>query len=144
MTWDDIRTIQRELNLTLPSGYVDTICSYPFPSDLWLEMVLINDARLVVSKNQAWRITSVGNEAWNTDHFVIGDDGGESCYYINTRLEDSPVFTISLEDSSFELIEESPSLNEFVLKNLRDYEISVEKERQRMLHRTNKRWWQFW
>ena len=144
MTWDDMREIQRELNVTLPKCYVETMCSYPFPPDTWLEEVLLDDAKWVVETNREWRNTGWANEIWKDHHFVIGHDGGECCYYIDTRQDDSPVFTISLEDSDFELIEKAPSLRDFVDQNLRDYEAGLAEKRERELRKASKRWWQFW
>lgn len=144
MNSTDIREIQRELGIALPRSYVETVCPYPFPQDYWLEEILFGDAKSIIEINRDWRNTCWRTEHWKDFHFVIGHDGGECCYYIDLRLDDSPVYTISLEDGEFSLIEEATTLRDFVAQSLLDHEAALAEERQRQARRGSRSWWQFW
>jgi hypothetical protein len=104
-------------------------------------MWLMDDPEALLAENRRLRSGSLVR-AWVPEHFVIGHDGGEEIYVLDTGTEPYPVLVLSLE--SGELDTHSGSFDEFI-EELADAYQEIEEDERRMNEAyRNKKWWQFW
>jgi hypothetical protein len=132
MTDSDLQRIERELSLKLPADYRSLMLSYPFPPDSFTaeNMLPDNAARLLESAG--------GRDNLPPRSFIIGNDGGEEIYFIDTSRQQSPVFVFDLETG--EIKEYAPTLEAYIQK-CRDTDAQILRDEEAM---AKKKWWQFW
>ena len=112
MTTAELQTIESELGMRLPADYRDLVLSYGFPADSSLAgYAMPNRFADILEMNRAMR-AHPWSSAWKQDYFLIGHDGGEGHFFIDTLRERSPVFEISIEDGG--IVEFSVDLPSFV------------------------------
>jgi hypothetical protein len=98
MTADDLDHIERTLGIVLPAEYRQTMMAYPFPADssaaeLWMP----NDVGRVLALNEDYRRGTHGLTSWAQHLFLVGDDGGEEAFVLDTSTPPYPVVVYELE-----------------------------------------------
>jgi hypothetical protein len=138
LTSTDLEGLQSALGVRLPQEYVGALLEYPLPRDPHsTDMWLLDDPAELRELNDGWR--KMGRPA---ELIVIGGDGGEESYVLDTRTGPYPVLVYALEAD--ELMPYASSFQEF-LERQHDEFRNIELDRQRMADAyANKRWWQFW
>lgn len=93
MTTDDIRQIEIAIDAALPAFYTATMLTYPFPKDSFSdEFLLMNDLEVLLRENsRSTKYPGIGKA------FLIGGDGGEEVYFIDTASRLSQVFVYDME-----------------------------------------------
>src|SRR5215217_5426572 len=93
MTESDLSLIERELEVRLPRDYRRVLSDYPFSYDLGTsDSILYDNAQGLINQNRAYRAGFAGLPKWPQHYYFIGDDGAASCYLLDLRREQSPVF----------------------------------------------------
>jgi len=143
MTTGDLDEIERTLGIVLPAEYRATMMAYPFPAEssaaeLWMP----DDARRVVELNQDYRRAPRGQTSWPRHLFLVGDDGGEEAFVLDTSTPPYPVAVYELE--SGRLRPHAADFLAFVQRLWGDLaEIEADERALAEAYR-NKKWWQFW
>lgn len=134
MTPAEIESIERELGIRLPGDYRTMALAYPFPEDSALaDYAMVDRSADLLARNRAMR-AHPWSPAWKREYFVIGHDGGECWFFIDTSRPQSPVFEVSIEDRG--VIEHSPGLADFVARYQKiDADAAAEPAR------TSASWW---
>lgn len=138
MTPAELAHLERQLALALPEEYRRALLDYPLPRDPHsTELWLLDSPVELRQLNEGWR--QGGQPA---ELVVIGGDGGEECYVLDTRASPYPVLAYSIETNGMEPF--AASFHDFLERQRQDFE-RIELDRQRMTEAyRNKRWWQFW
>ena len=138
MTPNELQSLQSALGLKLPDEYRQALLEYPLPRDLHsTEMWLLDNLTELRDLNDGWR--KMGRPPALV---VIGEDGGEESYVLDTRTPPYPVLAYSYETDDVEPY--ASSFQEFLERQRREFR-DIELDRQRMAEAyANKRWWQFW
>jgi hypothetical protein len=112
MTATELDAIERELGIRLPADYRDVMLSYAFQPDSSLSSyALPNHVAHILEMNRAMR-ADPWSPNWKREYFVIGGDGGECHFFLDSSCERSPVFEISIEDGG--IAEHSANLSAFI------------------------------
>jgi hypothetical protein len=130
--------LERYLGVTLPYEYRAALLDYPLPRDPHsTEMWLCDEAAELRELNRNWR---AGGQP---PHLVlIGGDGGEESYILDTSAARSPVLAYSYETGT--MAGYAGSFSEFLERQHTEYE-AIEEDRRGMAEAyAKKRWWQFW
>ena len=138
MTPDELQSLEAALALKLPEEYGRALVEYPLPRDAHsTEMWLLDKLTELRELNDGWR--KMGRPPGLV---VIGGDGGEESYVLETRTPPYPVLSYSYERNDVEPY--ASSFQEFVQRQRREFR-DIELDRQRMAQAyANRRWWQFW
>lgn len=138
MSPDELQSLESSLGLNLPEPYRRALLQYPLPRDPnSTEMWLLESLAQVRELNQGWR-----KRGRPPGMVVIGDDGGEEPYVLDTRAPPYPVLAYSYETDDLEPY--AGSFEEFVERQRQEFQ-AIELDRQHMAEAyANKRWWQFW
>ena len=143
MTQHDVDRIQRVLGVSLPDAYCATMLAYPFPpehqaAELWMP----DDVDIVLELNRAIRQLPLANQPWPTHLVIIGDDGGEEAFVLDTRTASGPVLVYERESSHLRSL--APDCQTW-LATLRDWQAEVDRDAAAMREAyARKRWWQLW
>ena len=120
MTTDEIRRIERETGLNLPSCYVEIVTNYPpdlAGSDA-PDYGLLDDPDAIIEENSKVREEGYFGEKWPERYLIIGRNGCGD-YYVT--LLDADTFTVGFSDH--EAMACNPyanNLSEFIEKYLRE------------------------
>ena len=138
MSPTEVQALERDQGLTFPSDYSRALIDYPLPRDPHsTELWLCDDPAELMDLNTRWRSSGLGR-----DLIVIGGDGSEHLYVLDSKSPPFPVQSFSLETKTFELY--ASSFGAFVQRERDAFEELV-KARERMNEAyANKRWWEFW
>ena len=138
MTHTELDLLESSLGLSLPEPYRRVLLEYPLPRDPDATELWLSDSPAELRElNDGWRKAGRSPQL-----VVIGGDGGEECYVLNTRTPPYAVLAYSYETDELEPY--AASFPEFVERQRHEYH-SIERDRQRMAEAyANKRWWQFW
>ena len=132
-----IDSLERSLGLQLPAAYRHTMSNYPFGADSSAaEFWLLDDPDRLLELNRA-RVA-----AWPREYFVLGTDGGELTYLLNTAAPPFPVLAFDIESGQLE--PHAPSFPAFVDLLRKEMQRIEDDERTRAEAYRNKKWWQFW
>ncbi|MTB50566.1 SMI1/KNR4 family protein [Lewinella sp. W8] len=132
MNAESIARIERQLGITLPQFYVDTMLNYPFPVAPSIEVLsLTYGEEAIINAN---KYTKPGSA-----RFYIGSDGGEHRYFIKLNGEET-VYIYDLEGSEDHMSVLATTWDSFISGPW-----ETEKELPQDERKPNgKRWWQFW
>lgn len=140
MTSEQLTTIEKKLNITLPYFYKITMQAYPFTKDdFWADIMLPNNVERVIDCSGVF----TGKDKC----FSIGSDGSEYLYFIKLNGEEK-VYVFDLEKTSEHLTVFTNSWSEYIKRiDLFDAELEEEEKQcqaERRKRKNNKSWWQFW
>ena len=138
MTPDELELLESSLGLPLPEQYRRALLEYPLPRDPHsTAMWLLDSPTELRQLNEGWRRTGRPPGL-----IVIGEDGGEESYVLDTRTPPYPVLAYSYETDDLEPY--ASSFEEFVERQRHEFQ-DLELDRERMAEAyAKKRWWQFW
>jgi hypothetical protein len=143
MTADDLDHIERRLGIALPAEYRATMIAYPFPADssaaeLWMP----DDPQRVLALNESYRQGPPGPSDWPRHLFLLGDDGGEEAFALDTSAPPYPVVVYELETGRLKpLVGDFRAFLRWQWDGLA--EIGADEQAMAAAYR-NKKWWQFW
>jgi hypothetical protein len=143
MTLEELDQIEQSLGITLPAEYRAAMSAYPFPADssaaeLWMP----DDAQRVLALNQSYRQGPRGTSDWPRHLFLLGDDGGEEAFVLDTSSRPYPVLICERETGRLK-----PLLPDFLsfVQWQRDELAEIEADERAMAAAyRGKKWWQFW
>jgi hypothetical protein len=143
MTAQDLDRIELSLGIALPAEYRTVMMAYPFPSDssaaeLWMP----DDAERVLVLNEGYRRGPGRSTDWPRHLFLLGDDGGEEAFVLDTSAVPYPVAAYQLETGRLR-----PLVGDFqaFMQWQWDELAKIEADEQVMAETyRNKKWWQFW
>ena len=116
MDFEELREIEKQFNLKLPSEYVKFILAYPTLPDSqdqkYLEERILRNASLVVSYNEFFReeLLELVPETFDTTlpwgkHFLlVGSDGCGNYYFLDTTQSPAPVHFFDHETGELEYL----------------------------------------
>jgi hypothetical protein len=111
MTLEEIGRLEQVLGVKLPAAYRDGMMAYPFPEDSpAAELSLLNDIVLLLESNAEHRRRSEGG--WPPHLVVIGTDGGEEAFALDTAMAPHPVLAYEMETARFKPY--APDFSSFV------------------------------
>jgi hypothetical protein len=127
----------------LPAAYRAGMLDYPFPpaheaAHLWMP----DDASLVIEMNRRVHERRLAGEPWPPHLVLIGSDGGEEDFVLDTRARAAPVLAYERESGDVR-----PLAPDFAawLQMLRDWQAELDQDAREMRAASErKRWWQFW
>ena len=91
MSPDELDAIERRLGFVLPDAYRRTMLQYPFREASWAEQFGLPDyERRVLEMNRDYEAPGV------PEAFFVGDDGGETAFFINLAAPDAGVWALDL------------------------------------------------
>jgi cell wall assembly regulator SMI1 len=141
--------IEREMGITLPDDYRETMIHYPFPPDSSPAINdLCNNASELISWNKDGSSLDI-EEA--SEYFMIGTDGSEELYFIDVRLQRSSVYVYCIDTDTFSVV--AASLAEWVnmiseMEQEAEEGLAASKETESMRKKEKenkeKKWWRFW
>jgi hypothetical protein len=143
MTAEDLDQIEVRLGIALPTEYRTTMMAYPFPADssaaeLWMP----DDAERVLALNESYRRGPRGPTDWPRHLFLLGDDGGEEAFVLDTSAAPYPVVIYELETGRLRsLVADFHAFVQWQSDELAKIEAD---ERVMAEAYRNKKWWQFW
>jgi len=143
LTASDLDRIERELALRLPANYRALVINYPDalgPSGPDYE--LLDDPQQLIDINKLYRAQGFFGMPWPEHYYSIGGDGSGNDYYLDLRVEPSPVYFADHEGSIYS--EQWPSLDAWLAERVKERREWEQEERQRQERRARKKWWQFW
>jgi hypothetical protein len=124
-----LEELERALGLTLPQEYRAALLEYPLPRDQHsTELWLCDDPAELQELNRGWRA-----EGHPPQMVLIGSDGGEESYVLDTSQAPFPVLAYSCETGRLEGC--ADSFAGFVDRQRREYE-AIEADRRRCMRRT--------
>ena len=143
MTAEDLDRIERSLGIALPAAYRTTMITYPFPADsLAAELWMPDDAQRVLALNESYRHSPRGPTDWPRHLFLLGDDGGEEAFVLETSAAPYPVRIYELETGRLKpLVADLHAFVQWQWDQLAEIEAD---ERAMADAYRNKKWWQFW
>ena len=125
----ELELLEAELGLKLPVEYRRALLDYPLPRDPHsTELWLCDDVTVLREVNRTWRQAGQPSAL-----VVIGSDGGEESYVLDTGAAPYPVRTYSVETDRLEPL--APSFNDFLERQRQEFE-AVALEDLRTLRRT--------
>ena len=141
---DELATLERSLQVTLPADVRATFVTPPFGPESHVAKVglLITDAARLHELNTLNRRTVLEGGPWPATAFVIGEDGGETTYVLDLSRQPAVVQEFSLETGRF--TDHSSSWAAWLV-DLADSERELAADEAFEHERyANKKWWQFW
>jgi hypothetical protein len=123
----NLKLIESELNINLPSFYNSAIQSYPFTAfdDLdFVEDNLVRDAEWIIENNSKLRSSTFFGKEWPQYYFAFGHDGLGNYFFLNLKENDLAIYfadhdeDISLNDLSY--LEYSSTMKEYISMSLED------------------------
>jgi hypothetical protein len=141
MSPQDFNHIEQALSLVLPAAYRDAMTAYPFPGDSpAAELWVLNQVEPLLQLNRTYRLGR--HSSWAAHLFVVGSDGGEEAYVLDTSVDPAPVRVFELETGKFRPY--ASDFHEFIRLQAQAL-AEVEADERVLADRSrNKRWWQFW
>jgi len=143
LTASDLDRIERELAIRLPANYRALVINYPAalgPSGPDYE--LLDDPQQLIDINKLYRAQGFFGMPWPEHYYSIGGDGSGNDYYLDLRVEQSPVYFADHEGSIYS--EQWPSLDAWLAERVKERREWEQEERQRQERKAAKKWWQFW
>lgn len=136
MIQSDIDTIQEKLGIDLPSFYIDTMLTYPFPKNSFgEEFMLTNSVEILLDCNVVF--------SKEDKCFAVGTDGGEFIYYIKLNGEET-VYIFDMEKSDSHNSVEASSWKIYLESITKVHQEIEDDERLEAERKKYKKWWQFW
>jgi len=137
VTSDALDLLEQRLALPLPAPYRATMLAYPFaPDSSAAELWLLDDLPKLLEFN------SKRAGSWPSGFFVIGTDGGELTYLLDTTTPPFAVVAYDVETGKLEA--QAPDFEAFA-RLLQDNLSSIGADERAMAEAyRNKKWWQFW
>ena len=123
MTAKDLKRIEDELAIELPTAYRKFVLRYPKAllelkrtfgkhSEGPADRELLNDPDALIELNEMIQ-SSDNMDDFPPEYFLIGDDGCGNYYVLDTDEENSPVYFWNHERSDFDAFEEKESIHVF-------------------------------
>ena len=107
MTESDFDAIESNLRIVLPDSYRKIMMAYPFDGLPPADSHLPDNAAFLCSFNQQIRSDQIYGPRWDQKYYAIGASSDGDAYFIDTRLENSPVFRASQQHQTTKLISNS-------------------------------------
>ncbi len=148
MNDSDILKIEGALSVKLPDAYKRLLIDFPFSEDSFAyTCMVIWDAQALVDANSGFDLHFLIHHRkgrWTPEkkHFFIGNDGGETQYYLDLEDPDSTIYSFDLETG--ELTPYARGIEEYKAKIIRIDQELEEEERAAEERRKNAKWWEFW
>jgi hypothetical protein len=141
MTFEELGTIEHALSVKLPAAYRDAMMAYPFPADSSAaELWVLNHVGQLLELNAEHRHASEGR--WDPQLLVIGTDGGEETFVLDTVRAPYPVLIYEMETGSLKPC--APDFTSFIQMQREELDRIEADERALAEAYRTKRWWQFW
>ena len=134
------KTIKKALNIEIPDFLVQIYENYPFKKGSCAdELYLPNDLESIILNNDVDRRENI---IQRKDIFIIGDDGSEETYFIDTQAAGSKVYKYDIETDKTELLTENFDL---YIDYIRTVQAEIDEDEKWMAKKIKKKkWWQFW
>jgi SMI1 / KNR4 family (SUKH-1) len=141
MTPEEIGRIEHALGVKLPAAYRDAMTVYPFPeqspaAELWV----LNHVGQLLELNAAHR--RAGEGRWDPHLVLIGTDGGEETFVLDTARAPYPVLIHEMETGRLKPC--AADFSSFIQMQREELERIEADERALAEAYRTKRWWQFW
>lgn len=100
MNLEDIKTIEENLNISLPESYKQTIQNYPFDESFnVVKDYLGNNSKNIIDLNLHYRKNGYQGKAWPERFYIIGKMSGENIFFINLEdVNSETIYFLSDED----------------------------------------------
>ena len=143
VTSDGLDRVEHELGVRLPSDYRALVLTYPVGlGESGADYELLDDPEQLIATNRMLREQGFFGLPWPPHFFSFGGDGSGNEYYLDLRLEPSPVYFADHEGTLHS--ESWPSLEAWLSDRLKERTEWEAEERRRANRKAAKRWWQFW
>jgi hypothetical protein len=101
---------------------------------------VLNEVESLVKLNRAHRAAS--DRPWPVHLFLVGSDGGDEAYVLDTSADPSPLLVYELETGKLQSY--APDYDEFIRLQAQALDEVEASERALAAAYQNKRWWRFW
>jgi len=143
LTPSDLDRIERELGIRLPADYRALLTNYPAAlGRQGSDYELLDDPQPLIEINTLYRAQGFFDMPWPEHYYSIGGDGSGNDYYLDLRVQQSPVYFADHEGSIGS--EQWPSLDAWLAERIKEHTEWEEEDRRRQERKSRKKWWQFW
>lgn len=114
MTEAQLQTIERELGVQLPEDYRETSLDFPFQpvGNDWVYWMYDTPDRVIGATRYPLEDGNYDKANWKASYIVIGESASGDLYFLDTALDDSPIYCLSHEDHA--MTTEWEHIDEFV------------------------------
>ena len=115
MTETQLQTIERELGVKLPEDYRELSLEFPFEpvGNDWVYWFYDEPERVINATRYPHEDSHYDHSNWKSSYLVIGQSAAGDLYFIDTILDNSPIYCLGHED--YTITEDWPNISSFVL-----------------------------